>query len=124
MTLKKEEKKEINIQKAKAWIKENFWKRFFKYKLIELVAIPLTILAGFKVPYWLGQGAKKLFNITYCPDLNDYSRMCFNRWFDTWIIGATILFALGILIFINYQIVRENLKKEAKKKFGVSYYDL
>lgn len=126
-------KKEERIKKAEEYIKTNIWKKFWKYKLNELWIIPLSILAIWKVPYWIGLGIVKLFNIPitnswFCEYANkipgDYTCGIDYSIGKLWSCGAVILFLLGLIIWINWIYAKQKVEEEAENKFKVNRYDL
>jgi hypothetical protein len=129
---KESEESDRKRKEAKDYIKTNLWKTFFKFKLIELIAIPLIILTLWKIPYWLGWGFIKLFNInpatsqTFCENIStDESKiLCdgINYHINSiWLFGFFILVSFVVFLFLNYCLTKWYLKHKASKKFDVSY---
>lgn len=112
-------KKEVErIVEANNYIKQNLLKRILKYKLWELIIIPIIVLAIWKIPYWIGFGIKQLFNL---------SDVCMGEPCTAgqiWGMGSLVLVILGFFIWINYTFVKSKLEREAVKKFNVQWYDL
>lgn len=99
------------------------WKKFFKYKLMELILIPLGLLALWKVPGWLGWLVAKIFHINSIEDYErcDYSAItgainCTQISGDhsavAWFLGLGTILVLSIFIIANYTHAKENARLE------------
>ena len=130
-----EQNRKNRIKQAKEYVNKNVWKRFLKYKIMELGIIPLSILTIWKLPLWIGWGIIKLFNINpvtnkwFCENINMNGTLeiiCDNVNYDIekiWLIGFIILFLIIIFVGLNYWIAHNNIKSEAEDKFNVNSYD-
>jgi len=126
----KELTKKQRTEGYEQYIKENTWKKFLKYKIMELGIIPLLILALWKLPLWIGHGVLNLFGVNlvtstfFCTDLNSnligtpiicdgisYSQSL------VWITGFGILILLIGFIAINWKFAKETVEEEAYDKY-------
>ena len=105
--MKEKKQYKSNLEQAQEYVKDNIWKRFWKYKLFELGIVPTAALAIWKIPTILGRGFINLFNI----DIT-----------NQWGLGAMILTVIGGFVGLNWAIAKENVTDEARKKFDISYY--
>lgn len=126
------------LEKARQYVKDNVWKQFFKQKVYELGIIPLSGLALWKVPTWIGWGIVKLFNLTTSSGLvcnkivngtimdNFSGAMVDNRICDgvnynngaVWFIGLIILVVLFFFAAINWYCAKETVVEKARYKFS------
>jgi hypothetical protein len=134
------ENKNIRIEKAKEYVKVTTWKKFFKYKAVELIGIPIGTVAGWKIPLWVGNGLVNLFNIDvnnsfFCNRIESATETMINQWtgeaipkavcdgigYNTavvWFFGLIVLVLTSAFLYINYTIAKENATEEAKDKYG------
>ena len=121
----KKQTEKVDYNKVKEEIKSQTWKIFFKYKFIELFAIPLFVLAMWKVPSWVGWGFIKLFNIDagnefFCEracEIND-CLPCTGivSEFSVWGWGLIMIIVFCGFVALNWYFARENAIKKAKKE--------
>lgn len=118
--MKEKKQYKSNLEQAQEYVKDNVWKRFWKYKLFELGIVPTAALAIWKIPTILGRGFINLFNIDIT---NQFfcSPPCDAGW-SVWGLGAMILTVIGGFVGLNWAIAKENVTEEARKKFDISYY--
>ncbi len=135
MVEKKKENKNKRIAQAKEYIKKNVWRRFLKYKVIEIIVIPLTILSLWKIPLWIGWAFVKLMKIN--PETNTW--FCVTeqeRYFEDvickgginnttiWLAGFLILGLIIAIISVNWYFASKNVKEEAHDKYELNWYDI
>lgn len=126
-------KKEQEIrQKREEYVKKNLWKKFFKYKIMELGIIPLAIIALIYIPY--GVGWLHIYAFHTDPSTSTFFCSKEEGWFSSstytsvecvggyskymiWWAGAFWIVALTIFILINWSIAESRTEDEAAEKF-------
>ena len=123
-----EKKKYLSHSQQKEFVRSRTWRKFFSYKLWELIGLPLAILAIWKVPLWIGLGFINIFGI----DAANTTLLCKREtmasgcngisYVSVWGAGFIILMTLGFWIVMNYIWARaraedelENVLKEFKQ---------
>ena len=119
--MKEKKQYKSNLEQAQEYVKDNVWKRFWKYKLFELGIVPTAALAIWKIPTIVGRGFINLFNIDITNQFFCSAPPCDAGW-SVWGLGAMILTAIGGFVGLNWAIAKENVTEEARKKFDISYY--
>jgi len=120
---------------AKKYIKNNLLKQVGKQKLFELGIIPTGLLSIYYIPYWVGLLAVKLIGydnyLTFINFMNAGAARAADRIVqdtltrsDFYIIGFIASIIVAGFLIINVCVAISKLKNRAKKKFGVSYWDL
>lgn len=120
---------QAKIEQAREYVRKNTWKRFLKYKVMELGILPLSVLALWKLPLWAGRLFISLFNI----DLSIESSWC-SKGLDEvftpcgsgtiWMYGLLVLVILGFFVFINWMIARSSVKGEAIEKYKLKWWNI
>ena len=126
--MKEKKQYKSNLEQAQEYVKDNVWKRFWKYKLFELGIVPTAALAIWKIPTILGWGFINLFNINPAKSTWFCSKLvaaCDGVHYSDGQIYGTGFMILAVLIgviWINWMVAKENVTDEARKKFDISYY--
>lgn len=103
-------------------------KYFFQQKILEVIGIPIAILAIWKVPIWLSEAIIKIFNIDAANTLpfcetdiigtNANTAYCIGKVSvgQEWLCGLIILISLVVIIWFNWYYANKRAKKKIRIK--------